>query len=166
MVETNLLHVTLPIGLVVDRIEFHGTNLRLAPKPQLGGPVQMRVRISTGCLATFIESRAPKGIEGFQITTVGGKLLVEAHAKIALLKTRVSAEVSMEIFEKRMIVAHLDSCSHNIATGLIEKQLAAINPVLNVADLPVRVQLDSIQIEGNKIVILGVAWLNEGLIPR
>lgn len=167
-VEVGRLHakfydLLLPFGLVVDEVDLNAEGATLDQHPFRIGvpqPGKVTVRVSQENLQKFIVSEAPPNLEAFEIRLHEGKVYVEADAKM-VIKLHVKARCNLEIVEGRKLYVRLEEVEllGVGAKGLVEKQLEKLNPVLDVADFPFDLILESVHLAEGQVVLKGTATI-------
>ncbi|CAN5578133.1 hypothetical protein BH11ARM2_BH11ARM2_24140 [soil metagenome] len=154
----------LPIGLRVDELTLLGRSLTASDKEpwvQLSTPADVFVIVSAESVAAFLESKAPAGLSKFRIETADGTLRVHAVKRI-LLEVPVTAVCRLRVHNEREIHVELQSVEvmgGASLTELVRSQIDAINPILDVDDfpLPLQLELTSVEADDGKIQVKGVA---------
>lgn len=153
-----LRRLCLPQGLVVDRIEVEGGEVAVQTEPFGLRATTSKVRATLAALdiADFLSREAPGGLKDFAVAIRGGKLYIEATARV-LVEVRAKAVCTLRIDHGTAVYVDLESVDVMGlgAKGMVQNQLDQINPVLNVADLPVAIVLESIEADHDSVVLTG-----------
>ena len=159
--EARFYNLKTPMGLVITEARIKGVNVIVATDPimvKMSKPGEFEAFIDATALKVFLDEQAPGGLRDFEVDLKEGKLFVKATA-VVIVPMRASAVCSLRIVEGEQI--HVDLESVDVmgvgAKGLVEGHLAKVNPVLDVADLPLKVKLLSIGVEDAKVVVRGTA---------
>lgn len=163
--EATFRNLKTPMGLVIDeaRLACVNTVVRTDPfKVEMLEPGTIEAKIGEQALAVFLEQKAPGGMRGFEIELKDGKVYVQASITM-IIPMRVSAVCTLRIEGERQVFVDLASVDVMGvgATGLVEGHIAKINPVLDVADLPIDVRLKTIEVVDGKVVVKGEAKPNQ-----
>jgi hypothetical protein len=159
-VAARLLAVALPMGLVLDEVIIEGEGLHIEKHPfsvSLSQPGSLLVRVGAASLAAFLEIKAPGGLSGFQVGIANGEITVNARATI-IITLNVGAVCKLRIEdESRLFVdlVRVESIGGTGAHNLVQRQLDSINPVMDVADLPLAARLETVEMENEWIVLRG-----------
>lgn len=169
--EARLYNIKAAIGLVVREARVKGVNL-IASLPtgdgmhQEGGagqaPIQMlapgsfEAFVDPRSLEVFLDERAPGGLRDFEVQFGEGKIYAKATATV-IIPVRASAVCTLRIEDERQLFVDIQSVELMGvgAKGLVEGQLAKVNPVLDVADLPLEIRLKNVEIVNGAIHISG-----------
>ena len=155
--------VVLPNGLVLDEVVLTSGPAEAQVKPfslSLDLPGKFEVTVTDESLAAFLEKQAPPGVSRFAVSSQEGKVRVEATAKAAL-GARVAAECSLRIQDGRRLFVDLGAVSIPFAHGLIEQQIAKINPIMDVEEFPGTILLAGVTIENGAVRIVGTLDWND-----
>jgi len=150
-----LTGVVLPNRLVIDEIEAEATSVQVNYDPWAlalpsGGLVV--ARISAASLAAFLNLVSPGGLTDCTVAIRGGRIIVEGSKKMIItIRATVSARLAVESSEKLMIELLGAEAMGADIKGMIQAQIATINPILNCADLPVKTRIESVSAEGDWI---------------
>ena len=74
-----------------------------------------------------------------------------------LIPIRAVAHCSLSIREGTFLDVVLKRIDPGAAAGIVEKQLAAINPILDTSGLPFKIEMQSVEIADGNIVVEGTA---------
>ncbi len=156
-----LTGVVLPNQLVIDEIEAEASSVQVSYDPwalllPAGGTVI--ARISASSLASFLNLISPGGLTDCAVAIREGRVIVEGSKKMIItIRAAVSARLVVEGGEKLMIELLGAEAMGADIKGMIQAQIATINPILNCADLPVKSRIESVIAEGDWIELRLVA---------
>jgi hypothetical protein len=158
-IDARFNNIELEFGLVVESFEVKSgaANANLDPFAlNLDKPGTMRAVVTEGAIGNLLTKQAPGGMKDFKVKISGGFIYVEAKAQI-VVSIPVKAVCTLEIEDEQRLMVRLDSV--DVMGGgpktLIEGQLAKINPIFDVGDLPLDVRLDSVDVDAGQVVVLG-----------
>ncbi len=151
--------VTLPIGLTVQSLTVKGKGVELASHPlsiQVAEPATFEALVDEAAIIAFLTSKAPGGLKEFEVKLADGKVHVKAVMKI-IVELRASAECHLAIKDGRQLMVELDSADVLSvgAKSLIKGQIDNVNPIFDVAQLPVPATLESVAIEAGVVRLTG-----------
>lgn len=157
----HLRSIVLPLGLRVDDVRIYGKALHLEQEPfsaTLPEPGKLEVFVSETSLAEFLERQSPAGLKNFRVEARDGKLFVNA-VKTIIVSIPATAVCRLKIVNQRQLFVELESVEvgggASIRT-LVQNQLDAINPIVDIADIPmVRASLDEIRMENGGVILVG-----------
>lgn len=155
----HLTHLVLPVGLALDEVELIGEGgaVHLDPTSwELAKAARLTVRISESSIAAFLSSRDLGGLRDIVVQATEGSIKVEATAKV-IVDIRVLAVCTLDSPDGKTLHVVLQSLSvpGPLARNMVESQLAKVNPVLDVRDLPLDLRLDEIQIADGTVTLKG-----------
>jgi hypothetical protein len=155
----HLRNVKLPMGLLVDDVRLAGSGLHLQHDPfvaKVVEPGQLEVFVSEASLADFLNVQAPAGLRNFQVEARDGKLFVLA-VKTVIVDLKASAVCTLRIVDQSKLMVDIESVDVGGAgvKNLIQSQMDRLNPVLDVADFPVKAKLLSVGVERNGVILFG-----------
>jgi hypothetical protein len=151
----------LPVGLRVDdlRIEAHGPSAEIAD----GGftwsatqPVTVVANVHEGSIAAFIEHKSGGTVSGVSVSARDETLTIDATARV-IIPVRAAAICRLVIEDSRRLVVELVDVSLAPARGLIEAQLAQINPILNAEDFPFDAEIVSAEAQDGVVTVRALA---------
>lgn len=134
----------LPIGLRIDQIRIQTAAIRLEFQPfriALSEPGKVEATITESDLQTYLNVKAPGGLKDFEVLMADEKIAVTATAKV-VFEIRATALCRLEILDGTKLNIVLESVSVPIAHNIVQNQLAQINPVLDISELPIEGTLD------------------------
>lgn len=156
-----LTGVETPIGLILDEVEIAGEGLEVDGEPfalRLPQPASLRVRVGEASLARFLDGKAPGGLKNFRVSLAEDEVRVKATATV-LFPIEVAATCVLRIEEGRRLCVDLkrmDSVGGAGIAAIVQRQLAAINPVFDAASLPFPVEIRTVEIAGGFLDLKGV----------
>src|SRR5207248_8244772 len=105
---------------------------------------------------SFLAKSVQGGLRDFAVRMEDGKIFVEASMQI-LVSVPVSAVCTLRIDEGKRLFIDLESVSvlGSAPKSKVQKQLDAINPVFDLAALPVEGSLDSVEVANGKATLKG-----------
>ncbi len=149
-----------PPGLRLDRLTISGAGL-LPSRAGLetDGPLAFRAEIRADDLAAFLDAAAPGGL-----TSVAARISPEGISlrakKRVLIEVPLAAECLLEIEGRRRLNLRLLDASAFGASmrNLAESEIAKANPVFDAADLPVRAELDRVELGDGVLTLFGEVY--------
>ncbi|MEQ1823935.1 MAG: DUF2993 domain-containing protein [Fimbriimonadaceae bacterium] len=156
-------NVMLPMGLMLNHVLIQGKAGTIFTDPlniQLDSPGQVEVHVHESSLSAFLEKESPAGMRDVNISAQSGVIKLKATVKV-LFEIKAEALCTLKIVNGKQLFVVLESVEMAGvgAKSLAEQQLEKINPVLDVADLPLNLTLESVRIENGEIVLHGTANL-------
>ena len=154
--DLRLKRVSLPIGLVLDEVLISGHGASVSTDPfsvHLSEPGRAVVRIHEGSVERFLEEMKPGGASDFSAQASGGRLNIQSSVKI-LVEIRVDIVCSL-VSDGKVIDIKIEDGEPAAARKMIESQIEKINPVLNLADLPLNITVQEIVIDEGWIELRG-----------
>lgn len=154
--------VRLPLGLLIDEIAVDGGPARCTFDPfriHLERPGDLRATISESSVAAFLDEQAPGGLRDFTVRFHGGKVTVQATAKV-IIDIRATTVCTLRIVEGKCIYVDLetiDAIGGGAARGMVESQLAKINPIVDARQFPLDVVLTKLEMGDGRLTIFGTA---------
>lgn len=153
--------LTLPMGLTVDHVLIEGAEATIQADPfriQLKEPGRIEARVGQTNLDAFLNKEAPGGLKDFEVTIRDGKLFIGATAKM-IFEIKAEAVCTLRIVEGAKLFVDLESVEmFGVgAKSLVEQQLDKINPVLDAAQFPLKVTLESVDARDGEIILRGTA---------
>lgn len=156
-------HITLPIGLTIDRLTIvtGGATAETDPfQVTLKDPGTVKVELGQTNLANYLNKIKPGPMRNFRVECRDEHIFIEAMARI-LLDVPVKAQCKLAIIDdERLNVVLVDADVVGIDSDrLVRSQIEKFNPVFDVCDLPFALVLDSVTIDDGFVTILGRATL-------
>ncbi len=153
--------VRLPVGLVVSKVVLDSKGASLDQHPfriSLVEPGNIEARVNEKALADFLDKRSPGGLKDFVIQIRDNKLFVHASVRV-LVEVRASAVCTLRLMGGTSVYVDLESVElFGVgARTLVQNQLDQINPVLDVASFPLKIEILDVQATDGEIVIRGHA---------
>lgn len=157
--EVTLNSVHLPFGLIVERIHVRGNSFHLDPRPlkiELDEPARFEAAVTDLALQAFLEGKKPGGLRDFYVQLTDGQVHVHATGRV-LIEVRAAVICQLEIVERKQVFIRLLKVEllGVAAKKLIQKQLDEINPILDVSDLPVDIELERAEVANGRVVLFG-----------
>lgn len=151
--------VLLPVGLRVDSFSLASGSADMSWPPfelRTKKAADATVVVSEKSVADFLESKTPDNIKGFKVTCANGQVLCEAAVKL-VMEIRAKAVCTLRIQSGTQVFVDVQSVDvmGGPAKKLVEAQLAKINPILDAAEFPMQVTLESVEVEDGQIVVKG-----------
>lgn len=148
-----------PVGLEIAAVRLWGEGASMETQPfryAMQGYAKLQALIHQSSLEAFIRTKLPDNMSNAVVTLEPGKVIVKATVKVILPVTATTV-CTLRVVEGKQIFVDLVSVEMLGAgvKSLVQKQIDAINPVLDAADWPVDVQLESVTIEAGRIVVEG-----------
>lgn len=148
---------TTPPGLVVSRIELSGAGL-VPHRHGLDaeGPIPFRATVSEVALAEFLDKKRPGGLTGFAVRVTPESISIRATKRV-IVAIPLAVECAIDILDrKRMNIRLLDASAFGAGVKtLAENEVAKANPVFDAADVPVRLELDRVELGDGVITLFG-----------
>lgn len=157
--KAELRDVLLPMGLNLSLVKISGEQIHLEQEPfefRLSQPGELEVTVTQEDLQKFLTLKAPGSVKDFSIKLEDGLIFVEATARM-IVEIRAKATCTLRIEEGKRVFVDLKNVDvlGVGAKGIVQNQLDQINPVLDVADLPVSAEIRTVRIENGVAVITG-----------
>jgi hypothetical protein len=151
--------VKVHIGLIIDEVRISGKSAHFVREPfsiTLDEPAQIEADLLQRDVQSFLTTTVSGGLRDFAVRMEDGKIFVDATMQI-LVSVSVSAVCALRIDEGKKLFIDLESVSAlgGSPKSMVQKQLDAINPVLDLSTLPVDGSLDSIEISNGKATLKG-----------
>lgn len=147
--------VVLPNGLVIDEIEAEAPSVRVGFEPwTLGLPDGGRVaaRISACSLASFLNRISPGGLTDCTASVREGRILIEGTKRVLIpIRAAVAARLAVHDGQKLMIELLSAEAMGADIKGMIQTQIASVNPVLDCASLPIKSRIESVSADADWI---------------
>lgn len=159
--EVVLNDLVTPVGLTIAAVVLRGEGARFQTEPfayEMDGEADLEALIHESALEAFVKKKAPDNIEDIWVSLVPEKVYVRAVVRM-ILPVTANAVCTLRIENGKQVFVDLESVEVLGAgvKGLVQKQLDAINPVLDLAELPLDVRLTQIRIEDEKLIAVGKA---------
>lgn len=147
------------MGLTVESVtvKAHSGTIQTDPFSwSLVQPGDAKVVVRQEAIEAMLEEQRPGGLRDFRVICLEGKLLVEASAKV-IVDIRAKAVCSLRIVDGRQLWVDVDEVDvlGGAATKLVEGQLAKVNPILDLTDLPVKLLIQQVEIGDGTVRLLG-----------
>ncbi|MBX3095720.1 MAG: LmeA family phospholipid-binding protein [Fimbriimonadaceae bacterium] len=153
----------LPMGLVVDELTIDTGSANAETDPfslKLESPGAVVVRIGETNVRNYLETLKPGGLRDFSVSCREGMIFVKATARI-LLDVPVTAQCKLVIDDGERLNVELVEAQvvGGDAKRLVEGQINRVNPIFNVADMPIALILDSVAVNDGFVILHGRATL-------
>lgn len=147
------------MGLVVDRIEIEGSQVSAETEPfrlELGTPAVVNAYVAALDIVEFLNLESPGGLKDFAISIRGGKLFVEATARV-IVEVRAKAVCTLRIHEGQALYIDLETVDVMGlgAKNMVQGHLDQINPILDAKDLPVAMSIESVEADHDRVLLHG-----------
>ena len=151
--------VKVHIGLVISEVRITGQAAHFVREPfsiKLDEPAEIEAEILQGDVQAMLNAMKPGGLQNFSVTMDEGKVNVDATMQM-LLTVPVSAVCTLRIDQGTRLFIDLESVSvlGGAPKSMVQKQLDAINPVFDLAQLPINGTLVSVEVSGGKALLKG-----------
>lgn len=156
---TTLDEVRLPVGLTVRSIRLNGAGLDISTDPvtlSLPSPARFEAEVDEAGVQAFLNQKAPGGLKNFVVKIVDGEIRVEAVLKV-LIELKASAVCRLAIVGGQRLMVELQS-AEMLSVGaktLIQSQIDNVNPIFDVAQLPLPVTLETVEAVDGAIKLTG-----------
>jgi hypothetical protein len=159
--EVVLNDLRTPDGLLIAAARITGEGIRIRTSPfsyELDGEADLEAMIQEAALEAYVKSKVPDNVQDIWVSLLPDKVHVRAVVKM-ILPVTANAVCTLRVEEGKRVHVDLESVEVLGAgvKGLVQKQLDAINPVLDVADLPFEVRLSEVRVEEGRVVAVGTA---------
>lgn len=148
-----------PFGLKLSRLSLNAGDVKWFGEEKrlvVERPGEFQATVDEADLEAFIKAKSPEGVDIESVKVLDGVIRVQASVQM-IITIGGSADCVLEIEEgKRLIVkaVSVDVLGASMK-GMVQKQLDALNPVVDAADLPLTVIFESPVIRPGQIVISG-----------
>lgn len=151
------------VGLAIEELTLQAGDTQIDTDPfgVTMQPAELEAKITAQAVANFLEEKAPGGLSAFAVTLDDGKVIVEASARM-IVEIRARVVCTLRIADGKQIWVDLASADGvpSPARGLVETNLAKVNPVFDAKDLPLDVTLTELEVGDGLIVLHGTAaWV-------
>ena len=150
-------NLRLPIGLVLDTVEISVQQTNITSDPlqiQLEKAGTAEITVSASSVAAFLEHLKPGGLSGFSVKIEDGIVHIQAVMQV-IISIPVAATCSLSIADETQLVLELLDVSPAAGRQILEAQLANINPLFDVSQLPISVALTEVKAENGAIYLAG-----------
>lgn len=162
--------LVLPGGFRIDTInlEFPALTVPCSPWRAVEGTrVDVKIRVTSEDVATYLNAKQPGGLSDFQVGSKGGTLQIVALMKIAILPVEVGAEGVLEFENSRLnfIPSRAEIGGVGAPDAMVREQFQKVNPLIDLTGWPVKTTVKSIEIGDGEILLEGTLVLTAD-IPR
>ncbi len=157
-VTATLTQVVLPMGLVIDEVTFSGNAITVQMNPldiRAPHPATVVATVKLTSLDRYLETDAPGGLKNFHCEGEDGWLYVNATKKV-IFELAVKAKCRVSIRDQKELwvdLASVEVMGGASVTNLVQSQLANLNPLFSVAELPIVARLTHAEVGTDQIVI-------------
>lgn len=157
--EVTLQGLVTPVGFKLDALRILGGEAGFGTDPftyRLAEPADFEALILQESLGAFVRTKLPDNFEDATLTLEPERIVVRATVRV-ILPVSATAICTLRIEEGKRVFVVLESVEMLGAgvKGLVQKQIDAINPILDVSDWPAEAVLERIQIEAGRVVATG-----------
>lgn len=159
-VQATLHEVILPNGLKLDSVTVAGNDLAITSDPfsmTLREPGRAEVRLGQASIQAFLLPQLPDTLRDVTVRLVPGYVVANATMRV-MFEMRGTAKFVLRVVDESALHVDIESVDvfSGVAKPMIEKQLAAINPVFETKDLPLRLRLSAARIVEGEVIIEGL----------
>lgn len=152
--------IELDFGLLVGSFEVTVDRAAVTLDPfafDMALPGKAVAVVTERAIGQLLAAQAPPQVKDFEVSISGGKIYVTAKAQV-IVTIPVKAVCFLEIVGGHSVYVRLESVDvmGGAAKNLVESQIEKVNPVLTVSDLPVPVELQSVECESGRVTLHGV----------
>lgn len=157
--EVTLQGLVTPVGFKLNALRILGTEAGFGTDPftyRLAEPADFEALILEESLESFVRTKLPDNFEDAKLALEPGRIVVKATVRV-ILPVSATAVCTLRIDEGKRIFVVLESVEMLGAgvKGLVQKQIDAINPILDVSEWPAEASLQSIAIEAGRVIAFG-----------
>ncbi|MCW5942186.1 MAG: LmeA family phospholipid-binding protein [Fimbriimonadaceae bacterium] len=151
--------LVLPIGLVVRTFTVEGSNLEVETDPfrlRLAEAGRAEAVVDRSAIQTLVQARAGEQLRDLALRFLPGR--IEATATVQMVfAIRATAVLTLRIVDETKLFVDVQSVNVLGAAGqnLVQKQLDAMNPLLDTASFPLAVRLRDVEIREGELVLTG-----------
>jgi hypothetical protein len=154
--------VQTPVGLRIERISLSGRGARIDSGPfslSLDRPGDVEAVVHENAVKAFLEERSPGGMRDVSVAVLPNGIHVEATVRV-LIDMRAKAVCGLKIVDRTKLYVELLSIEVLGAApkNLVQRQLDAVNPVLDVGDLPFEAEFEQIELGTGRVTVRGKLW--------
>lgn len=158
-IDASFVDIELDFGLKVDSFKVMGQGAQILVKTGqliLPNPGTVEAVVSEASVAALLARKAPGGLKDFEVKIGGGLIEVNAKAQI-VVSIPIKARCTLEIDQGKRLLVRLKEVDvmGGAARNLVESQMDKINPIFDAGDLPIDVELTSVDCDHGRIVIHG-----------
>jgi hypothetical protein len=159
--EIALQEVETPIGLVVSAVRLWGNGASFQTKPfsyQMQGKAEVEAMVHEAHLEAFVRTKLPDNLQNPKLKIEAGRIVLQATVRL-ILPVNATVVCTLAIEEKKRVMVVLESVEVLGAgvKGMVQKHIDAINPVLDAGELPFEVELQSVRLEPERLILTGDA---------
>jgi hypothetical protein len=145
------------MGLDIDEAAVSGSDVHVSSDPfavTLGNDAEALVRVSCESIQRFLSTLDLGGLRDIAVSTQNGLLQVSGTA-VVLVPIRATALCALEVEDGARVNVVLKSAEPGAAFGIIHRQLAGINPILDLASLPFNLVIQGIEVADGWVEVRG-----------
>ncbi len=163
-IDATLRDLRLPVGLVLDyvKLDADGAAVRIDPVGiSLKRAALVEVGIGERSLQAFLNLKAPGGLEDFRVHIRGGKVHVEAIKRV-LVAVPARAVCSLRVVDETKLYVDVEDVQM-LGAGvkdMVQGQLDQMNPIVDLAQLPVKAMIKEIVVDDGQVTLRGTAELS------
>ena len=149
--------VDLPIGLRLDEVLLEARDAVFETDPWrivVSEPGRAVVRISQESFAAYLEGQSPAGASGFKVEVADGLIKIAASATL-VIQINVLIACRLEVVGGKQINLLLEGVSPPVAQGMLQGQLEKLNPIIDLAGLPLNLTIEEAVVADGWIEIRG-----------
>ena len=159
--EIVLNELVTPVGLTIAAVVIRGDGASVETEPfsyEMESEADLEALIHEAALEAFVKEKVPDNVQEIWLSLLPEKVHVRAVVRM-ILPVTANAVCTLRIEDGKRVFVELESVEVLGAgvKGLVQKQLDAINPVVDVSELPFEVRLTEIRIEEGRLVAVGKA---------
>lgn len=157
--EVTLQNLVTPVGLEISAVRLWGDGARLQTEPfayEMDGEADVEALILAPVLEAFVRTKVPDNVQDMSLELEPGIVRIVATVKV-ILPVTATAICTLRLEEGTKVLVELQSVEMLGAgvKSLVQKQLDAINPVLDVSTWPMDVHLTELRVEEGRLVATG-----------
>jgi hypothetical protein len=149
------------VGLEIETLTIEGQDVGIQTEPfalELSKPAMVEAVLLPEALERFLTVRSGGALREVAVRLVPGQIHVEASTRV-IFEIRATAICTFRIENGKRLYVELQSVQAlgGAGAGIVQRQLDAINPILDVSELPIEVELQSVEVEEGRIVARALA---------
>jgi hypothetical protein len=159
--EVVLNDLVTPVGLIIAAVVIRGDGAHVWTEPfsyEMESEADLEALIHESALEAFVKTKVPDNIQDIWVSLLPEKVHVRATVRM-IIPVTANAVCTLRIEEGKRVFVDLESVEVLGAgvKGLVQKQLDAINPIVDVSELPFEVRLTEMRIEEGRLIAVGKA---------
>lgn len=149
----------LPVGLVVRSFSVEGANVRMDTDPfrlHLDEPGRVEAVVDEKDIQKLVQSRAGDQLRDLVIRLQPERIEATATVQV-VFAIRATAVLTLRIVEETKLFVDVQSVNVMGAAGqnLVQKQLDAMNPLLDTTTFPLAVRLRHVEVREKELRLTG-----------